>query len=236
MPFRGGSRTFDAKRSNKMTGGSRASNRVMHHLSTKTMPNDYTPNAPPMGLEGSGVQPYELTGGSKASDCVTKAADVGGFDMDGYFTKMDLPRRCAQSGGAKSKRRRSKSKSGKRKLKGKRKTNSKRKTSSKRRRTMKRKVKCVHKSCPCNCVGPCDCGSCKCPCKCGKCDCPLAKQSGGGFANMTGCGPVNYPQAGARYAKHFGGTSCPSQKELMNPASMPLAGSGDMGLGGFHTY
>lgn len=248
MPFRAGSRPFNTKR-RTMKGGSRASNRVMSHLRTKGMPNDYTPVSAPMGVEGAGVQPYELTGGvrgksncplaktqrggSKASDCTVGFANAGMTHQDDYYTMMDLPRGCNQSGGGKTTQRRlSRKRSAKRKTLGTRNPldksrRTKTKTNTKKRRQRRQERLNLNNNPP--------------PAPVNR-DAPFVfneqgrpvRQRGGGFANMTGCGPINYPQGGAQYAKYFGGTSCPSKEELMNPAN--LAGAETTSLGGHAMY
>ena len=52
-------------------------------------------------------------------------------------------------------------------------------------------------------------------------------QKGAGFLNMAGCGPVNAPDAGRKYAKHFSKTSsCPGPEFYANPPELAKAGSG----------
>lgn len=358
MPFRQGSRTFDAKRNSmtggscggkhnkgkrkgsmnrkggKMYGGSRASERVMSHLKTKGMPADYTAVSAPMGVDGAGVQPYELTGGSKASDCTVGFANAGMTDQDDYYTMMDLPRGCSQSGGVKTTRRTSKSKtssrtSSKEKTLGPKKSITKPKKRTTQRKTSKRPkvggpvrvqppilreqgvVGVPPRGPPARLMGgpayrinqqgirvdlngrplppvqqrgggkttkkslskrTSSKGKTLAPKKSttkhkkkttqrktskrskvvGEVRAhppilreqgvvgvpprwpPQAQQRGGGFSNMTGCGPINYPHGGAQYAKHFGGTSCPSKEELMNPVN--LAGAETTSLGGHAMY
>jgi len=52
-------------------------------------------------------------------------------------------------------------------------------------------------------------------------------QKGGNFLNLAGCGPVNAPDAGRKYAKHFSKTSsCPGPEFYANPPELDKAGSG----------
>ena len=52
-------------------------------------------------------------------------------------------------------------------------------------------------------------------------------QKGGRFLNLAGCGPVNAPDAGRKYAKHFSKTSsCPGPEFYANPPELDKAGSG----------
>ena len=52
-------------------------------------------------------------------------------------------------------------------------------------------------------------------------------QKGGRFLNLAGCGPVNAPDAGRKYAKHFSKTSsCPGPEFYANPPELAKAGSG----------
>ena len=52
-------------------------------------------------------------------------------------------------------------------------------------------------------------------------------QKGGNFLNLAGCGPVNAPDAGRKYAKHFSKTSsCPGPEFYANPPGLDKAGSG----------
>lgn len=54
------------------------------------------------------------------------------------------------------------------------------------------------------------------------------KQNGGRFLNLAGCGPVNAPDAGRKYAKHFSKTSsCPGPEFYANPPGLDKAGSGN---------
>ena len=59
---------------------------------------------------------------------------------------------------------------------------------------------------------------------------PLSsKMHGGGFWNLAGCGPVNAPDAGRKYAGYFSKTStCPGPEFYANPPGLPKAGSGDI--------
>ena len=60
------------------------------------------------------------------------------------------------------------------------------------------------------------------------------QMGGQGFLANVGCGPVNVPDAGRKYASNFSKTSsCPGPEWYANPPNMGSAGSGmnDMGVG-----
>ena len=60
------------------------------------------------------------------------------------------------------------------------------------------------------------------------------QMGGQGFLANVGCGPVNVPDAGRKYADNFSKTSkCPGPEWYANPPNMGSAGSGmtDMGVG-----
>lgn len=61
-------------------------------------------------------------------------------------------------------------------------------------------------------------------------------QEGGGFLNLAGCGPVNYPNAGRAHVAPFGGTSCPGPEWYANPPNLGSAGSGMNTEGGNIAY
>lgn len=64
---------------------------------------------------------------------------------------------------------------------------------------------------------------------------PKKSQKGGnGFLSLAGCGPVNVPDAGRKYASNFTkSSSCPGPEFYKNPPNLGSAGSGmeDMGVG-----
>jgi hypothetical protein len=60
------------------------------------------------------------------------------------------------------------------------------------------------------------------------------QKGGGGFLSVAGCGPVNAPDAGRKYASNFvKSESCPGPEWYANPPGLPSAGSGlaDLGVG-----
>lgn len=65
-------------------------------------------------------------------------------------------------------------------------------------------------------------------------DLKSGQKGGGGFLSVAGCGPVNAPDAGRKYAAHFNKSgSCPGPEWYANPPGLPSAGSGlaDLGVG-----
>ena len=55
-----------------------------------------------------------------------------------------------------------------------------------------------------------------------------SEQKGGNFLSLAGCGPVNAPDAGRKYAKHFSkSSSCPGPEFYANPPELDKAGSGN---------
>lgn len=59
------------------------------------------------------------------------------------------------------------------------------------------------------------------------------RQRGAGFLNMAGCGPVNAPDAGRKYAHLFTKSSmCPGPDFYRNPPGLEKAGSGNGAVAG----
>jgi hypothetical protein len=61
-----------------------------------------------------------------------------------------------------------------------------------------------------------------------------SQKGGNGFLSVAGCGPVNAPNAGRKYASYFTKTSsCPGPEFYQNPDNLGAAGSGmaDLGVG-----
>lgn len=169
--------------------------------------------------------PKTQCGGSAASDLVVQFANSGAASLEDYKHKSNLPGLddvktvpvlYQTAGSVASKKKRS--------LKMKKPTGVK--TGSKARRTKRGGKKMLKKSTKSKKSGlKKKKGTMKAKRRTG--------QRGAGFLNMAGCGPVNYPDAGRKYAHLFTKSStCPGPDFYRNPPGLEKAGSGNGAVAG----